>query len=229
MESESCIFVISIHMCQRHNLLCFGGVPTLRWLCEGWGLPFFFVKIAFSDPRPHGKCRVFAFRPKETGGAVLQHQHCYGDIGESQKASRLQWNESHPSGTPAIWENNGRTEILLLVHNLDRVAFGWRQRHNWAVRVDRRTLRATHVSKGPILKSRAKPEGSGGVRGGVCDGRLSVGSYHVSGDRMRLMLGSEDKYSCWQDIDLGGITWQPLVPLEKVALEAFPVGESSLV
>ena len=123
----------------------------------------------------------------------------------------------HNSGHPVMWQrNDGQAELLVLVHQRffgPEFSYSYLYAH-WALRVDPRTWRVTHVSMGPILKWSDYH-----VRGFKFYAVI-VGSYHllapeVTGrphDTLRVYFGEGDKYSCWEDYNPDQIRWLPLLP-----------------
>ncbi|KAK9805203.1 hypothetical protein WJX72_005882 [[Myrmecia] bisecta] len=157
---------------------------------------------------------IYRVDPTADKGAVFDRSFCYSSPELVEASTNHAMPTSRLSGHPQLWQHaDGTSELLLLVHS--RIHHN--SYHNWAVRVDPATLKVTHITAGPIIKS------TDFAVEGYLKGVLVVSSFHVvdvgGQETLRLFMGEGDQFSDWQDVPLSQVNWWAVDPALAVPMK----------
>ncbi len=150
---------------------------------------------------------IFRLDASSETGATLVYASCLKDHAAEQfsDVTGLEMRDVRISGHPILWAQYPQTLLVLVHHN-------WRKHggsKHWAVQLQfdpaRRVYTIAAVSKEPVLNHEDFY-----LHNEAVQNVIAVGSYHLSGRRLRILYGDGDKYSAFADVHTSKIRWHHL-------------------
>jgi len=147
---------------------------------------------------------IFKLDPSTETGASFVYASCLKDYAAEQisLATGLEMHDVRSSGHPILWAQYPQALLVLVHHN-------WRKHggsKHWAVQLQfdpaRRVFTVAAVSKDPVLNHEDFY-----LHNVAVQNVIAVGSYHLSGRRLRILYGNGDKYSAFADVHTPKIKW----------------------
>ena len=150
---------------------------------------------------------IFRLDNQTDSGAAFVYASCLTDTAAEQVSANtgLEMRDMRISGHPIMWAQYPQI-LLVLVHH------DWRKHggsKHWAVQLQFDPVRSHYaivaVSKEPVLDHENYH-----LHNELVPNVIAVGSYHLSGRRLRILFGDGDKYSSFADVHTDKIKWLPV-------------------